>query len=346
MEANAADLLERESALVELTTERDALIDSLRDLENKNSSTSSDLAALTSQRKLLQANISSLLDDIDGVKTEKADADGKVAALETERNNLSSQREVIIKERDYLLEQLEAERTASASSADRVEELQGEASNAEAEIASLNDQLAALTASQADAQNEASDLRTLLGNAEAALASAKSQIEEQTSVRLSNEDALFAARQRAQDIATAVSADLRAAGVNDASVAVRGDNTVGIRVASGSLFGTGSSKVSASGGRVLATVGANITGYNDYDIRVEGHTDNVPIGPVLARTFKSNWELSVARAASAVRFLSENGVDASRLSAVGYGEFSPIADNSSASGREQNRRVEVVLHPK
>ena len=71
----------------------------------------------------------------------------------------------------------------------------------------------------------------------------------------------------------------------------------------------------------------------------------MPIGPVLARTFKSNWELSVARAASAVRFLSESGVDSTRLSAVGYGEFNPIASNDTSEGKEQNRRVEVVLFP-
>ena len=79
---------------------------------------------------------------------------------------------------------------------------------------------------------------------------------------------------------------------------------------------------------------------------MEGHTDDVPIGPALAHIFNSNWELSVARAASAVRYMSSNGVGADRLSAVGFGEFSPIAGNDTESGREQNRRVEVVLHPR
>ena len=79
---------------------------------------------------------------------------------------------------------------------------------------------------------------------------------------------------------------------------------------------------------------------------MEGHTDDVPIGPALARIFKSNWKLSVARAASAVRYMSSNGISSSRLSAVGFGEFSPIADNGTDSGREQNRRVEVVLYPR
>ena len=128
---------------------------------------------------------------------------------------------------------------------------------------------------------------------------------------------------------------------------VRGDNSVGIRVASGSLFNTGSAELSATGQDVLAVVGQTVNGYEDYDIRVEGHTDDVPIGPVLRQKFQSNWELSVARATSAVRFLSaKTEVAANRLSATGYGEFSPIASNDTDDGREQNRRVEVVLYPK
>ena len=78
---------------------------------------------------------------------------------------------------------------------------------------------------------------------------------------------------------------------------------------------------------------------------MEGHTDNIPIGPVLAEKFSSNWELSVARAASAVRYLSGKGISSDRLSATGYGEYKPIASNDSDDGREQNRRVEVVLYP-
>jgi chemotaxis protein MotB len=134
--------------------------------------------------------------------------------------------------------------------------------------------------------------------------------------------------------------------VSGASVEVRSDDSIGIRVASGSLFNTGSAVLSDSGQDVLAVVGDTVNGYSDYNIRVEGHTDNVPIGPVLARKFSSNWELSVARAASAVRYLSESGVAADRLSATGYGEFRPIATNDSEEGREQNRRVEVVLYPR
>jgi chemotaxis protein MotB len=76
-------------------------------------------------------------------------------------------------------------------------------------------------------------------------------------------------------------------------------------------------------------------------IRVEGHTDDVPIHTT---RFRSNWELSTARATSVIRFLVETvGIDASRLSAAGYGEFKPRTANGSTTGRAQNRRVDLVI---
>lgn len=78
----------------------------------------------------------------------------------------------------------------------------------------------------------------------------------------------------------------------------------------------------------------------DHPIRVEGHTDNLPIATT---KFPSNWELSVVRATTVVRFLIEQGVKPDLLSAVGYGEYQPIANNNTPEGRAQNRRVDVVL---
>lgn len=75
-------------------------------------------------------------------------------------------------------------------------------------------------------------------------------------------------------------------------------------------------------------------------IRVEGHTDNVPIR---TPAYRSNWELSAARAATVVLLMSERGLDPRRLAVLGYGEFRPIADNDSASGRNANRRVLLIV---
>ncbi|MCK4536565.1 MAG: OmpA family protein, partial [Desulfuromonadales bacterium] len=80
------------------------------------------------------------------------------------------------------------------------------------------------------------------------------------------------------------------------------------------------------------------------DIQVEGHTDNVPISPRLQEKFPSNWELSSARATTVLHFLQDKvRVSGERLSAVGYGEYSPISSNSDAAGRKQNRRIQIIL---
>lgn len=81
----------------------------------------------------------------------------------------------------------------------------------------------------------------------------------------------------------------------------------------------------------------------DIFMAIEGHTDSIPIK---TNRFKDNWDLSVARATSVVRILTGNGVDATRLTASGRGEFSPKADNSTKEGRATNRRTELVLSPK
>ena len=85
---------------------------------------------------------------------------------------------------------------------------------------------------------------------------------------------------------------------------------------------------------------AKILAPYENPVHVEGFTDNVPISTVL---FPSNWELSTARAASIVRLLAMDGVDPSRLAAVGYGEFQPVADNATPEGRARNRRVVLVV---
>lgn len=86
----------------------------------------------------------------------------------------------------------------------------------------------------------------------------------------------------------------------------------------------------------LALVIMNLPNYVD----VEGHTDNQPIKTPV---YPSNWELSAARAASVVRLFTEEGVEPDRLSAIGYSEFHPVADNKSSEGRNENRRVKIVI---
>ena len=81
---------------------------------------------------------------------------------------------------------------------------------------------------------------------------------------------------------------------------------------------------------------------SDMDIKIEGHTDNVPIR---FSRWKSNWELSSHRALSVLYYLTERGVESGRLSATGYGEFHPVASNDTKESKQENRRVEIVIFP-
>jgi len=81
----------------------------------------------------------------------------------------------------------------------------------------------------------------------------------------------------------------------------------------------------------------------DLNVGIEGHTDNQPIKK---SGWKSNWELSTARALSVLHYLSDKSVAEPRLAAIGYGEYKPVASNDTKEGRQQNRRVEIVILPK
>lgn len=113
------------------------------------------------------------------------------------------------------------------------------------------------------------------------------------------------------------------------------------------LFESGSDQITAEGMEVLYEVSAVLRDASDKRILISGHTDNVQIGPSLRSRFKTNWELSTARAASVVRYLVDHGGIAPRsLTAVGHAYTRPVADNESEVGRSHNRRIEIMLYPK
>lgn len=112
-----------------------------------------------------------------------------------------------------------------------------------------------------------------------------------------------------------------------------------VEMKSAMLFGSGSADLSRDALPVLQKIG-EILRHMPNTIHVEGYTDNQPIHTI---AFPSNWELSAARAASVVSQLSRNGVKPERMAAIGYGEFHPVANNSTQQGRYKNRRVVLVL---
>jgi chemotaxis protein MotB len=109
------------------------------------------------------------------------------------------------------------------------------------------------------------------------------------------------------------------------------------------LFSEGGWTLNAKGEAALTKIAPTLAGLQGQQIVVEGHTDNVPIGPALRARFPSNLELSAARASDVVRFLISKGVPANIISAQGFGDTRPVASNDTPQGRAQNRRVEIVI---
>lgn len=117
-----------------------------------------------------------------------------------------------------------------------------------------------------------------------------------------------------------------------------------ISLADNMLYKSGSYEINERAGETLSKIAKIIMDYKDYDVLVEGNTDNVPI----SRTnIRNNWDLSALRASSVVQALqNQYGVDPKRLSAAGRGEYNPIASNDTEVGKQRNRRTQIIITPK
>ncbi|MBR1387387.1 MAG: OmpA family protein [Alloprevotella sp.] len=117
-----------------------------------------------------------------------------------------------------------------------------------------------------------------------------------------------------------------------------------ISLADNMLYKSGSYEINARAGETLAKIAKIITDYKDYDVLVEGNTDTVPIS---RQNIRNNWDLSCLRASSVVQELQNKyGVNPSRLTAGGRGEYNPLTDNDSELGRQRNRRTQIIITPK
>ena len=113
-----------------------------------------------------------------------------------------------------------------------------------------------------------------------------------------------------------------------------------MRMSEHTIFGLGSADIAAEALPLLHKVGAIIS-KTAYQIRIEGHTDDLPIH---TERYPSNWELSTARAVNVLRYFVKNhNVDPRRLAAEGFSEFHPVVANDTAENREKNRRVEIIF---
>jgi chemotaxis protein MotB len=269
-----------------------------------------------------------------------------------------------------------AQQAQTASQKQRADDLQSQfdayKSSSAAQVQDLSAKLKAAGDTLASAQLSNRDLQQ-------ALDANKSQLSAKVSELIKDRDALagknndqaaqIAALQKNVDDATAAKAAAEAAAAAEIEKTKKSyeDLTSGLKseIAAGQiqitqlkgkltvnlvdkiLFDSGRAEIKGDGTKVLDKVASVLNGVVDKNIRIEGHTDNVPISAGLASKYASNWELSTARATAVARYLQDQDkVDPERLVAAGFGQYHPIAPNDTPEGRAQNRRIEIVLVPK
>ena len=131
--------------------------------------------------------------------------------------------------------------------------------------------------------------------------------------------------------------------MNDVDVQVL-KGVVYISLADNMLYKSGSYEIGSRAGETLEKIAKIISDYKDYDVLIEGNTDNVPINQ---KNIRNNWDLSALRASSVVQALqNQYGVDPKRLTAAGRGEYNPVASNASEKGKQRNRRTQIIITPK
>ena len=122
-----------------------------------------------------------------------------------------------------------------------------------------------------------------------------------------------------------------------------------ISLADNMLYKSGSYEINDRAEETLSKIAKIITDYKDYDVLIEGNTDNVPINTAAAsmKNIRNNWDLSCLRASSVVQYLQDHfGVAPKRLTAGGRGEYNPLVSNNTELGRQRNRRTQIIITPK
>ncbi|MEW6487299.1 MAG: OmpA family protein [Thermodesulfobacteriota bacterium] len=235
----------------------------------------------------------------------------------------------VVAEKDAVLEvcrkdlaACQGERDAARSDANRVaadlEAARAQASRAEGELGACQ---AERKKGEGEAQGLRQELAACRREAEAARTEAAALKEQEESLRVRLQAEL--------DAKTVEIENLR--------------GRLSVRVVDRLLFASGSADIVPAGRAVLDKVAGGLAGGAER-IRVEGHTDEIPIGPRIKDKWFSNWELSAARAASVVRYLQYGrGIEPARLEAVGLALYHPLGPNDTAAQRQRNRRVELVL---
>lgn len=256
---------------------------------------------------------------------------------------------------DRALADLQQSRTDAAALGRTVQQLEAEIEDLKQQTKKRDQLLSEVAGARAEAERQIEEVVALNAELAERLRQAGVSVEQLATEKGTLADALAEARRdleelrRQQSAAEARSAQFRhlleafqrMMDAGKLKVVLR-DGRMLIELENDVLFDSGRAALKPAGKQTLAEVAKVLAKLEDREFRVAGHTDDVDIS---SNRFPSNWELSTARAVEVVKFLIERGMRPESLSAAGYGEYAPAADNATPEGRAKNRRIEIELVP-
>ena len=281
-----------------------------------------------------------LQQSLDQEATKRKAAEQQAADLATERESLAARSSELQSRLDGLEKdngQLNSDLgNVRGQITDLEQKLASGSASAQEEITKLQSQASELEGNAARIANEREQLRQEQSQLAATL-------EQERLAKLAKEEEIKRLTRTQEELSKSLQDEISKGNITIQQVRDR----LTINMVDRVLFDSGQAQVKPAGVKVLKPVSDVLNKISDKQIRIEGHTDNVNISTKLQDRFKTNWELSAARATTVVRYLIDpGGVDRQHLSAVGYADTHPLASNETEQGRASNRRIEIVLYPR
>jgi len=332
-QAQAQQLSSLQQNLDQETTQRQAAEQQAASLAKEQEALAARSSELQARLNLLEEENSELNNELGNVRNHITDLEQEVA-----RGNASAQEEI-----SRLQHQAAALESDAARVADEREQLRQEQTRLTASLEQERQRLKEEEETKARLAQEQSQLTASLEQERHRL-----KAEEAERARLEGERAVKEEEiRRLTSTQEALSKSLQDEIAKGNITIQRVRDRLTINMLDRILFDSGQAQIKPAGVKVLKQVGDVLKTVSDKQIRIEGHTDNVPISTKLQDRFKTNWELSTARATTVVRYLIDHGgVNRQNLSAAGYADTRPVASNDSEEGRSSNRRIEIVLYPR
>ena len=321
--------------------ERDALNGKIQQLETDNRALAESLERSQQNASQLESEMQRLGQDRSGLEAELAQErenrermEQELAQIESQQTSLSGQVSAANDEKQRLQDELEQAQARRQQLLDQIASVSADVEARQAELSASQQDMEQLNQELAQTRQDQDRLKKELSQTRQEQDQLKKQVAE-LSEQQQKEAQHFA------ELEKRLEQELNESRVEISQLKNR---MLVISLTSEVLFSSGSAQIKPAGKEVLSVIAATLNEYPDRAISIEGHTDNVPIGA--GSFYKSNWELASARALAALDYLREgNLVAPGRLKVVGHGEYSPIADNSTAEGRQLNRRIEIRLRP-